>query len=93
MRAKGQNIKRPQPEGGKRKDSYCARSKGQMKMFPKAAKILTRGCKAQSEVEVLMAEKEFWEKKQPKKKKVRAKKLTPTQIKKAKLSLTCTRLL
>jgi hypothetical protein len=31
-----------------------------------------------------MAEKEFWEKKQPKKKKVRAKKLTPTQIKKAK---------
>ena len=38
LRAKGQNIKRPQPEGGKRKKSYCARSAGQMKMFPKAAK-------------------------------------------------------
>lgn len=38
LRAKGQNIKRPQPEGGKRKKSYCARSKGQAKMFPKAAK-------------------------------------------------------
>ena len=38
LRAKGQDIKRPQPEGGKRKRSYCARSKGQMKMFPKAAK-------------------------------------------------------
>lgn len=38
LRAKGQDIKRPQPEGGKRKKSYCARSKGQMKMFPKAAK-------------------------------------------------------
>lgn len=31
-----------------------------------------------------MAEKEFWEKKQPKKKKARAKKLTPRQIKAAK---------
>ena len=31
-----------------------------------------------------MAEKAFWEKKQSKKRKVRAKKLTPTQIKKAK---------
>ena len=38
LRAKGQNIQRPQPEGGKRKKSYCARSKGQAKMFPKAAK-------------------------------------------------------
>ena len=37
LRAQGQDIKRPQPEGGKRKDSYCARSKGQMKKFPKAA--------------------------------------------------------
>lgn len=34
----GGNLKRPQPEGGKRRDSYCARSAGQMKMFPKAAK-------------------------------------------------------
>lgn len=33
----GHNLKPPQPEGGPRKDSYCARSKGQMKMFPKAA--------------------------------------------------------
>lgn len=38
LRAQGQDIKPPQPEGGKRKDSYCARSKGQMKMWPKAAK-------------------------------------------------------
>jgi len=38
LRAKGQNIQRPQPEGGKRKKSYCARSKGQAKKFPKAAK-------------------------------------------------------
>ena len=28
----GGNLKRPQPEGGKRRNSYCARSKGQMKM-------------------------------------------------------------
>jgi cytidyltransferase-like protein len=34
----GANLKRPQPEGGNRRDSYCARSKGQMKMWPKAAK-------------------------------------------------------
>ena len=34
----GSDLKRPQPEGGKRRDSYCARSKGQMKKFPKAAK-------------------------------------------------------
>ena len=37
-KAQGQNIKPPQPEGGPRKKSYCARSAGQMKMFPKAAK-------------------------------------------------------
>ena len=34
----GSDLKAPQPEGGKRKDSYCARSAGQMKMWPKAAK-------------------------------------------------------
>ena len=34
----GSNLKPPQPEGGPRKKSYCARSAGQMKMFPKAAK-------------------------------------------------------
>lgn len=31
-RATGSNLKRPQPEGGKRKKSFCARSAGQMKM-------------------------------------------------------------
>jgi len=34
----GSNLKAPQPEGGSRKKSFCARSAGQMKMFPKAAK-------------------------------------------------------
>ena len=34
----GSNLKAPQPEGGARKKSYCARSAGQMKKFPKAAK-------------------------------------------------------
>ena len=36
-KAQGMNLKPPQPEGGKRKDSFCARSAGQAKMFPKAA--------------------------------------------------------
>lgn len=31
-RATGSNLKRPQPGGGKRKTSYCARSKGQQDM-------------------------------------------------------------
>lgn len=30
-------LKAPQPEGGSRRDSFCARSAGQAKMFPKAA--------------------------------------------------------
>lgn len=34
----GGNLKRPQPEGGPRRDSFCARSEGQMKMWPEAAK-------------------------------------------------------
>jgi|TARA_R110002012_G_C11673944_1_gene613408 hypothetical protein len=34
----GSNLKPPQPGGGARKKSYCARSAGQMKKFPKAAK-------------------------------------------------------
>ena len=34
----GSNLKRPQPGGGSRKKSFCARSAGQMKKFPKAAK-------------------------------------------------------
>lgn len=36
--ATGSNLKPPQPEGGPRKKSFCARSAGQMKMFPEAAK-------------------------------------------------------
>lgn len=31
-RATGSNLKRPQPEGGPRRDSFCARSAGQAKM-------------------------------------------------------------
>ena len=31
-RTTGGNLKAPQPGGGKRKKSYCARSAGQMKM-------------------------------------------------------------
>jgi len=31
-KATGSNLKAPQPGGGKRKKSYCSRSKGQMKM-------------------------------------------------------------
>ena len=38
LKAAGHDIKAPQPEGGPRKKSFCARSAGQMKMFPKAAK-------------------------------------------------------
>jgi hypothetical protein len=37
-RETGGNLKRPQPEGGPRRDSFCARSAGQMKMWPEAAK-------------------------------------------------------
>lgn len=37
-RATGSNLKPPQPEGGARQKSFCARSAGQMKMWPKAAK-------------------------------------------------------
>ena len=36
--ATGSNLKPPQPEGGARKKSFCARSAGQMKMYPEAAK-------------------------------------------------------
>ena len=31
-KSKGYNLKKPQPEGGKRRDSFCARSKGQQEM-------------------------------------------------------------
>jgi hypothetical protein len=31
------NLKPPQPGGGPRRDSFCARSAGQMKMWPEAA--------------------------------------------------------
>lgn len=37
-KANNANLKAPQPEGGARRDSYCARSAGQMKMWPEAAK-------------------------------------------------------
>jgi len=37
-RAHGSHLKAPQPEGGPRRDSFCARSAGQMKMWPEAAK-------------------------------------------------------
>lgn len=37
-REHGANLKPPQPEGGPRRDSFCARSAGQMKMWPEAAK-------------------------------------------------------
>lgn len=36
-REHGAHLKPPQPEGGSRRDSFCARSAGQMKMWPKAA--------------------------------------------------------
>ena len=38
LKAAGHDIKAPQPQGGPRKKSFCARSAGQMKMWPKAAK-------------------------------------------------------
>lgn len=31
-KSKGYNLKRPQPEGGPRKKSFCARNKGQIDM-------------------------------------------------------------
>lgn len=31
-RATGSHLKAPQPQGGSRRDSYCARSKGQKEM-------------------------------------------------------------
>lgn len=37
-RETGSNLKPPQPQGGPRKKSFCARSAGQMKMWPEAAK-------------------------------------------------------
>ena len=37
-KACGSKLKAPQPSGGKRRTSYCKRSAGQMKKFPKAAK-------------------------------------------------------
>ena len=37
-RAQGMNLKAPQPEGGPRKKSFCARMGGMAKKFPAAAK-------------------------------------------------------
>ncbi len=35
-RATGSNLKRPQPEGGSRRDSFCARMKGMKKKLTSA---------------------------------------------------------
>jgi len=37
-RAQGMNLKRPQPEGGPRKDSFCARMTGMKKKLTGSAK-------------------------------------------------------
>ena len=36
LRAQGHDIKRPQPEGGSRKDSFCARMTGMKKKLTSA---------------------------------------------------------
>ena len=36
LRAEGHDIKRPQPEGGSRRDSFCARMKGMKKKLTSA---------------------------------------------------------
>ena len=33
LKAEGHDIKRPQPEGGKRRDSFCARMEGMKKAY------------------------------------------------------------
>ena len=38
LRAQGQDIKRPQPEGGSRKDSFCARMTGLKRKLTGSAK-------------------------------------------------------
>jgi hypothetical protein len=47
-KATGSNLKRPQPEGGKRKKSFCARNKGQIDMHNIDCKKTPekRACKA-----------------------------------------------
>ena len=37
-KAQGMNLKRPQPEGGSRKDSFCARMTGMKRKFTGSAK-------------------------------------------------------
>jgi len=36
LKAEGHDIKRPQPEGGKRRDSFCARMEGMKKKLTSA---------------------------------------------------------
>jgi len=38
LRAQGHDIKRPQPEGGSRRDSFCARMTGMKKKLTGSAK-------------------------------------------------------
>jgi hypothetical protein len=38
LRAEGRDIKRPQPEGGSRKDSFCARMTGMKRKLTGSAK-------------------------------------------------------
>jgi len=38
LKAEGHNIKRPQPEGGSRKDSFCARMTGLKRKLTGSAK-------------------------------------------------------
>jgi hypothetical protein len=38
LRAEGRDIKRPQPEGGARKDSFCARMTGMKRKLTGSAK-------------------------------------------------------
>ena len=38
LRAEGHDIKRPQPEGGSRKDSFCARMTGMKRKMTGSAK-------------------------------------------------------
>ena len=38
LKAEGHNIKRPQPEGGSRKDSFCARMTGMKRKLTGSAK-------------------------------------------------------
>ena len=55
-KATGSNLKPPQPQGGKRKKSFCARSKGQMDMhnIDCSKTPEKRVCKSKKAVEMLV---------------------------------------